>query len=155
MISTFALFLITTFGSTSITSIVYEAIKGDSIEKVDAALEKISIETNASKQQAYLGALLMKKADFLKSPAKKLDIFKEGHKLLESEIQKNPKNAEYRFFRLCIQEHAPKILNYNNNTEEDKAVIVASFKNLSIDLQGHIKDYSYHSSILVTKELKD
>ena len=63
----------------------------------------------------FTGALLMKKAGFNAPPAIKLHLFKSGHKMLEAAIRNNPENAEFRFLRLIIQEHAPGILGYKND----------------------------------------
>ncbi len=57
------------------------------------------------------------------NPLTKLEHFKKGKKILENAIREAPKNIELRFFRLQIQENVPKILNYNENIESDRAFI--------------------------------
>ncbi len=73
---------------------------------------------------AYQGALYMKKADFVKGVKDKIKTFKKGAQILEDEIAKKPSNAEFRFLRLAVQEHAPRILKYNKNINEDKKAVI-------------------------------
>ena len=74
------------FCISSINTIVYEALKSDSLEAVESALSSLDVVKSNSLNNAYSGALLMKKAGFLKAPPKKVNVFKEGAKLLEEEI---------------------------------------------------------------------
>jgi hypothetical protein len=46
-------------------------------------------------------------------------MFKSGRSKLESAITKDKENTEYRFLRLIIQEHAPRIVKYRNELEKD------------------------------------
>ena len=96
----------------------------------------------------------MKKSSYVKGAAKKLSVFKEGRELLEQAIKRYPKNAEFRFIRLTIQENAPKILRYNKNTTEDKKAIVAGYKTMNSKTRAYIMDYARSSSLLKTSELK-
>jgi len=97
---------------------------------------------------AYVGALTMKKAGFAGIPAKKLNLFKSGHRKLESAIKNERENAEYRLLRLMVQENAPTVLGYKNDIKADSEYIRKSFKNLPEDIQQVIVDYSKKSKIL-------
>jgi hypothetical protein len=115
---------------------------------IDAQLSAVKNAPVAEKE-AYEGALLMKKAGVIKGTAKeKLIFFKSGRSKLESAIAKNNNNIEYRFLRLIIQEHAPKIVKYRNDIEQDSRLIITNFKSLPQDLQQTIADYSKASKVL-------
>jgi hypothetical protein len=101
-------------------------------------------------KEAYEGALLMKKAGLVANAKEKLSLFKSGRSKLESAISKNTDNTEYRFLRVVIQEHAPRIVKYKNELEEDAKLIRNNFKNLSAFLQQVINDYSKKSTVLKT-----
>lgn len=132
----------------------YEALSSGSEKKIEAEIAKLNNTKTASLTNAYLGALLMKKAGFLKGAGAKVKAFKKGAGLLEEEINANPANPEYRFIRLTIQEHAPAILKYNKNKAEDKKVIMSAFGDLEPDLQRIIKDYSRSSKVIKVDDLR-
>lgn len=148
-----SIFFISTLLSQSLTSLVYEALKNDSLDQIETALAKVESSKQTSLTQAYKGTLTMKKADFMKTPKQKIATFKEGHKLLESEIIAHPKNTEYRFLRLLIQENAPKILKYNKDKEDDKKIIVENFSKLTPYQQSFIREYSKKSTTLTSSDL--
>ncbi len=153
---TFTLLLIVICWNLSIQDAVYKALKGDSVESVDYALNALQKESmDEPVIRAYKGALLMKKAGLINGPLNKLDMFKEGHKILEKEIQSDPKNTEYRFLRLTIQENAPKILGYNENLDEDKLFIGQHYHSMSLEMKLHIKEYASRSTILNQSDLID
>ncbi|MCE7064140.1 hypothetical protein [Dyadobacter sp. CY326] len=122
-----------------------------SIDKAIAGLEKQKLTSRVS---AYKGALMMKKAGFIKGAKGKVKTFKEGAALLENEIKGSPDNMEYRFLRLTVQENAPKILKYNKQLDEDKQAIVSNFDKLESDLKAVISDYAKHSKVLQATDLK-
>ena len=127
---------------------VYDALKSESVKKIDKALADLDKANADVTTNAYRGTLLMKKADFEKGPKNKLDTFKEGKELLEDAIGQDASNVEYRFLRLMIQENAPKVLNYNDKIEEDKSVIIDNYKTLDAGLKKHIQNYVPRSSVL-------
>lgn len=127
----------------------YKAFAGDSEEEMDRVLAKLQSSANGSKVRAYQGALLMKKSSFAKGVKAKVNTFKKGAKLLEKEIDGAPGNAEYRFLRLCIQEHAPGILGYNKDLSEDAKVVVEGYSKMDSELKKVVRDYASGS-----KELK-
>ncbi len=132
----------------------YDVFSGSSLEKINSMLLKLENEKSSSIKAAYKGALFMKKSSFLKPPARKIDLFNKGMLLLESEINKFPENVEYRFLRLSIQEHAPKILKYHKDIKKDKEMIIREYKNLDKEMKSIIMDYSKKSGILKPSDLK-
>ncbi len=151
----FALIITACIWPFSTSTMVYNALKSDSLETVESALSSLQSESENSLNKAYSGALLMKKSNFLKVPAKKVKIFKQGRKLLEKEINNYPKNIEYRFLRLTIQEHAPKVVKYNKNIVEDKSAIISNYNSLNKFLKKYIQEYAMQSSILNPSDLVD
>ncbi|MCE7041581.1 hypothetical protein [Dyadobacter sp. CY312] len=129
-------------------SIFYEVLSGKSEANIDRELSRLNTEKSTSLVNAFKGALQMKKAGFVKGAGNKVKMFKNGALLLEEEIKSNPKNVEYRFIRLSIQENAPKILKYNKNLNEDKKLIIEGFKKLDPELQKVIKNYAEGSDFL-------
>lgn len=132
----------------------YNALYSDSLERVESALEQLNKEKASTTVEAYKGGLTMKKSDYLKSAAKKIETFKAGHKLLEAAIKKDPNNAEYRFIRLTIQEHAPKILKYNKNIEEDKVLILKGYGKMPSKTRAYVLDYAKQSNVLSAKDFE-
>jgi hypothetical protein len=90
----------------------------------------------------------MRRAGIGGNPASKLKLFKQGHKLLEEAIAKDPKNAEFRFLRLIIQENSPGVLGYKNEEQKDSEFIRKSYNSLPEELQKTIADYNKKSKVL-------
>lgn len=132
----------------------YNALSGNSLEEVEKSIIKYERQKSGSKVNAYLGALYMKKAFFLKVPKEKMETFRKGQNMLESEISNNPNNTEYRFIRLILQEHSPKILKYNSNIEEDTLFVINNFSRLDTEMKQIITDYSGSSKHIKPEELK-
>jgi hypothetical protein len=130
-------------------STFYTVMESGSADAIDAQLNILK-SSSMSEKVAYEGALLMKKAGLVSKAKDKLSFFKSGRSKLESSISKEKGNTEYRFLRLIIQEHAPKIVKYRNEMEEDSKLIQANFKSLSPFLQQQITDYSKKSKVLKT-----
>ncbi len=127
----------------------YAVMETGSIDEIDAQLVIIKKTTFAEKL-AYEGALLMKKAGMMAKPKDKINFFKSGRTKLEAAIAAEKDNVEYRFLRLIMQEHAPKIVKYRNELEEDSKLIKTNFNKLSAQLQQLITDYSKKSKVLKT-----
>jgi hypothetical protein len=104
-------------------------------------------------KDAFEGTLLMKKAGLVTVAKQKLQLFKSGRIKLETAISTDSANVEYRFMRLIIQEHAPKVVKYQAQIETDAAFITKHFKNASPELQQIMIDYSKNSKTLSTKDL--
>ncbi len=125
----------------------YSAMASESAEEINSQLATIKSTPIAGKD-AYEGALMMKKASFLKTAKEKLNAFKSGRNKLENAIAKDKDNLEYRFLRLIIQENAPKALKYKNEITEDSQLLKTHYKSLPAYLQQAIVDYSKTSKVL-------
>ncbi len=132
----------------------YKALSSGSENTLDSALADLEKRKQSSQNSAYQGALLMKKAGFVKGVKEKVKTFKAGAKLLEAEIDKNPGNVEYKFLRLTIQEHAPKVLHYDKQLKSDKAAIINGYEKLDATLKTVIADYAQSSKVLKVPDLK-
>lgn len=129
-------------------SAFYSVLAGSSVKNIDAQIRQVSSYANATEARAYIGALEMRKAGLVAVPAKKLSIFKQGHKKLEAAIAAHPKDAEFRFLRLMIQENAPRSLGYSKNIAEDSKMIRDQFAALPSVTQQSVKNYSKKSKSL-------
>jgi len=125
----------------------YVVLKSGDIDGIDKELAVIDAAAFAEKE-AYKGTLLMKKAGLVKKPKDKLAFFKQGRIKLETEIHNNTDNTEYRFLRLVIQEHAPKITKYRAQLGDDSELVKNNFKKLPADIQQVVLDYSKTSTVL-------
>lgn len=130
----------------------YKAMAGKSVDDINNQLTAIK-QSNLHDKDAFEGALLMKKADLVGSKKEKLNLFKSGKAKLEPVIAKDTTNAEYRFLRLQIQEHAPKAVKYNDKLKSDKTFISKTYKTLLPEVQQAILDYSKQSKILLPADL--
>jgi hypothetical protein len=142
------LFILILGASTFSKAEYFTVISGSDVNVMTNMMDKIEKVNESTDKSAYLGALKMKKAQYLKTPKDKLDLFKEGKDLLEKTILKNGKNAEYRFLRLMIQENAPKMLKYNTKVEEDAKFISSNYASLSADVKSAVLKYSKTSTHL-------
>ena len=130
----------------------YSAMASGTINTIDEQIMLLKNSTIHDKP-AFEGALLMKKAGLVSGGGKRMNLFKDGHKKLEAAIKENDDNAEYRFLRLMIQEHAPGILGYKNDLKKDSAYIRQSYKKLPAEVQEAIVNYSKTSKILKSADL--
>jgi hypothetical protein len=135
-------------------TVFYKVLSSGLEEELDDELLKLSKAGPSSLNQAYRGALLMKKAEFEKGVKGKVKTFRQGARKLEQEIERDPGNVEYRFLRLTIQEHAPGILNYNKEIKADKAVVVNGFSKMDGALRSIVLNYAKDSKVLKEIELK-
>ena len=125
----------------------YKAMQSDNKSLVDAQIAELN-SAPADVRDAFLGAMLMRRAGFGGSAPNKLKLFKQGRKLLEGAIAIDPNNAEYRFLRLIIQENAPGALGYNKDEQKDSEIIRKSYGSLPGELQKTIADYNKKSKNL-------
>jgi len=131
----------------------YAVIAGNSVEQIDNLLDEIEISGDAWKDaNIYKGALYARKAGLVKTLAERLELFKKGRLLIEQEISRDPNNAEFRFIRLIIQEHAPKAVRYQNNITEDAELVISKFDLLSNELKTEVIKYSRTSQFLSIPE---
>jgi len=104
---------------------------------------------------AYEGALNMVQAKHLFLPTSKYTCFKKGKLQLESQIQANPSNIEFRYLRLIIQSNVPSFLNYSSNQNEDKNFLVQQYQTIQDnDLKQKIKLFLLKNSRLNEAQLK-
>jgi hypothetical protein len=129
----------------------YNVMSKGGVNAIDNELIVVTGYATINKE-GYEGALLLKKAGLISGPRKKLDLFKAGKIKLETALLNNPDNTEYHFLRLAIEEHAPKIVKYRADIEEDKAIVKREFKNLSPVVQHAILDYCKNSKVLHTED---
>jgi len=125
----------------------YAIIKHGDKAEIEKEIEVVTA-SSVSEKDAYEGFLLMRKAGLMTLPAQKLKFFKQGRIKLETAIAGNSDNAEYRFLRLIIEEHAPKITKYSADIETDKQMVIKAYKNFSPVVQHAIIDYSKNSKVL-------
>jgi tetratricopeptide (TPR) repeat protein len=136
-------FLSTDFNRTAF----YEAIESDNKALIDAQISVLN-SAPANIKNAFLGAMIMKRAGVGGNPFSKLERFKKGHKLLEDAIKTDPNNSEFRFLRLMIQENAPGFLGYDMDEQRDSEFIRKAYKSLPEDLQKTISEYNKSSRVL-------
>jgi len=72
---------------------------------------------------------------YLINPLKKVKVFKENTKRLDSLLVIHPKILEIRFLRYSIQSNAPKILGYTNFVSEDYEFIMNNISYADEDLK--------------------
>jgi len=125
----------------------YDVLASGKLSEINKELDLLNT-VSIPEKEAYEGTLLMRKSGLLKIPAEKLRFFKKGRIKLESALLKDSSNCEYHFLRLTIQEHAPKVVKYSAELENDKQFILKYFKDLSPVVQKVIIDYSKDSKIL-------
>jgi hypothetical protein len=120
--------------------------------KINAVIKSLNNSTFEAKE-AFKGALLMKKAQYLKRNTDKLSLFKKGKLLLENAIaQNNVLLAEKRFLRLMIQEKTPAILNYKMNVNEDALYIQKNYHQLDSYTKTVVLKYANQSEALKNKK---
>lgn len=128
-------------------SAFYNAMAANNLDAINSQLSIVKL-ASISEKDAYEGALLMKKAGLVTKAKEKLSLFKAGRLKLEASIKKDNGNTEFNFLRLIIQEHAPKIVEYRSDIENDIAAIRSNFKTLPHVVQQAINDYSKKSKVL-------
>lgn len=132
----------------------YKAMESNDLSSAAQQRKAVEAMASSSSRNAYYGAILMKEAQFLSTPKAKLDQFKKGKQLLESEIKSHASDAEYRFLRLLIQENCPKMLGYNKEIQADASLIGKGFSSMPASLQSIIRSYSAKSAALKSQGIK-
>lgn len=128
-------------------SAFYRSMASGKSKEVDAELQLLT-SIDFPEKDAYVGALMMKKSSFGGIPAKKLNLFKAGHKQLEAAIKREKDNAEFRFLRLMIQENAPGALGYKTDLKSDSEYVRKFYNELDKPVQDAIVSYSKKSKLL-------
>ena len=115
-------------------------------------LSSVTLSENP-KILAYKGAVLSLKAKNAKTIKDKKMYFQEGVQFLEASVNAAPKDLEIRYLRLSVQEHAPKIVKYSKNIDEDKNFILEHYGTTKdAELKACIKSYVKDSSLFTDKE---
>lgn len=130
----------------------YEAMSSGNLDEVNKELDIVTA-SSAPYKDGYEGALLMRKAGLVKRPAEKLKLFKAGRIKFDTALMGDKDNAEYRFLRFAIQEHAPKIVKYNKDLQADRQYIIVSYKKLAPVVQQAILGYTKNSQLLNAQDL--
>ncbi|HUB59870.1 MAG TPA: hypothetical protein VL978_04160 [Puia sp.] len=125
----------------------YAAMASGKLEAIEKELTIVAA-ADIKEREAYEGALLMRKAGLLSRPREKLATFRSGYIKMESSITKDSGNIEYHFLRLMIQEHAPRVVHYDKDQEQDSQDVIRAFPTLSPVLQKAILNYCPHSKLL-------
>ena len=128
-------------------SAFYQAMASGTLNDINGELDAIT-NAPASERDAYEGVLLMRKAGLLSKPKEKLQYFKNGRIKFQTAFIADSNNTEFRFLRLGIQEHAPKIVKYHSDINADKVYIKEHFKSLSPVVQHAVLEYSKTSKVL-------
>jgi len=105
----------------------------------------------------YKGMAEMIMAKHSYNPVSKVTFFRRGKAFLEKAIELDPKNAELRYLRFSLQSNAPSFLNYNDDLDKDKAVIIdyltsAGAVARDLDLETRMKAFIKESDYFSNKE---
>lgn len=130
----------------------YEALSSTDIKLIDSQLNSLK-NAGTIDLDAYIGTLMMKKSNFEKKTADKIELFKNGKILLENAIVKYPNNNEFKFLRLTIQENCPEILKYNDQIKADSKIVIDNFKLFSPEVKQAILEFSKTSKSLSSSNL--
>ncbi len=128
-------------------SAFYNVMKSGGIREINTELALVDA-ASIKEKEAYAGVLLMKKAGLAEKPKDKLNLFRSGRIKFDTAIFTDSNNAEYHFLRLSIQEHAPKVVKYKGQLEQDRNFIILHFNKLSAEVQHAVIDYSKSSKFL-------
>ncbi|CAM1370198.1 hypothetical protein [Tenacibaculum xiamenense] len=113
--------------SNEVPEYVLDYHKADTKEKELVFINKYKSSDKIS-IKGYVVSLQMKQAKHKFFPWKKLAVFNQGKKKLETLIKENPNNTDLRYLRLVIQENIPAILNYKSSIKIDKEFLSQKLK---------------------------
>jgi hypothetical protein len=142
------LYILLVSASTFSKSEYFKVLSGNDASSMTKLIGRLEDISSSPEQQAYLGTLKMKRSEQLKTAKEKLALFKEGKGLLEKAIVASPKNVEYRFLRLMIQENAPKVLKYNTHIKEDAKLVSNGYQSLVSEVRTAVVNYAKQSDNL-------
>jgi len=137
-----------------IRSLYYSSAKASKAANQFLELMKYLDVSKDKVYQGYRGMAYILQAKYTWNPYSKLSSFDKGKEDLEQSIQADKQNIELRFLRFCIQTNVPSILNYQDNIEEDKTVILKAWDEINDkDLKARIKAYLLESEKLNEQEI--
>ncbi|KIC03181.1 hypothetical protein OA88_04560 [Flavobacterium sp. JRM] len=132
---------------------IYPTASGSETSAKDftAKLNDIST-TDENILVAYKAASILLDSKYEKKLSTKMSRFKEGAKLLEGTVVKEPNSIEIRMIRLSIQENVPGITGYKKNIKEDKKFILAHYKDQNTALKEYLKNFILQSKSFSAEE---
>tara|TARA_B100000497_G_scaffold13939_1_gene16047 strand:- start:9356 stop:9784 length:429 start_codon:yes stop_codon:yes gene_type:complete len=93
--------------------------------RVISILEDLNNKELLSKDElCYKSVFECMKADYVMNPYQKLSYFNKGYNSLNTLIDENKSNVEYRYHRYMIEKHAPSWLIEDDHTQIDKEYII-------------------------------
>lgn len=139
-------FLILAFSVLSFTNLAvidearinYDKVIKDEVLCKKMILELEKVKNDSAVNLAYLGGFQTILAKHVFSPIEKLKTFKEGKKLIDEAVLKEPNNIEIRFIRLSVQKNAPDFLGYKSNVKEDEEFIRKNRNTVSSEIISKI-----------------
>lgn len=106
------------------------------------SLQNIVKNSNNTTLNGYDGASTLLYAEHYWNPYDKLKAFNNGKTKLDNAIKADSSNIELRYLRYSIQKNAPSFLGYNENTKEDRALLIYMWKYITdTDLKKRVKDF--------------
>jgi len=124
-----------------IRKIYTNAAKSETLAKEFTAKIAGVSDDNDKTLWAYKGASLTLIAKFANNIPDKINNLKEGAKMIDGAAASEPNNIEIRLIRFSVQESVPKIVNYRQNKKEDKAFILAHYKEQNGALKEYVKNF--------------
>ena len=124
----------------------------------EAAAKKLLKHTEDAKdgeaiKHGYHGVANMMMAKFVGNPFRKLSYFKKGKEFFSEAIAREPQNLELRFLRFTVQAETPGFLNYKQDLEEDKEMLLSRvLKEKDNELKQMIMNYLITSNELTAVE---
>lgn len=143
--------------ATSLTEVRKLYVQAANSEEVHAQLyEQLkNIGPDQPVLYGYRAAIHMMSAEYTYNPYSKYRYFKEGKEMIESVINSNPASLELRFLRLSIQLNVPDILDYSDNIETDRSIILKGYSTISDkELKQRIREVLLHYKLCSAAELK-
>ena len=98
--------------------------------RVISILEDLTSKDHLSNDElCYKSVFECMKADYVMNPYQKLSYFNKGYNSLNTLIDENKSNVEYRYHRFMIEKHAPSWLIEDDHTQLDKKYILTHITN--------------------------
>jgi len=98
--------------------------------RVISILEDLTSKDHLSNDElCYKSVFECMKADYVMNPYQKLSYFNKGYNSLNTLIDENKSNVEYRYHRFMIEKHAPSWLIEDDHTQLDKEYILTHITN--------------------------
>lgn len=114
---------------------------GTAAEHFFNQLQEVNEDSSAIKI-GFKGMSYLLQAKHVMNPFTKFSYFNEGTGLIDASIAKDSTNIELRFFRLSVQENAPRFLGYYEEIETDKTMIQNKLpEEQDLDLKNKITNY--------------